>query len=203
MPSKEPASRSKLIRQTNSVVLDAATKQVALASVKLASLGGAPTWQRLACPIPLQEQTQWCWCATTLGVHKFFLPADATTQCQAANRILVRTDACVAPSSVAVNMSYYLDRALSAFCHLRAPVVAAPLAANKVEQEILSGKPVGARIGWFGGGGHFMVIEGYLAAAVPRVAIHDPIYGQSDMDYSVYQTAYQGSGSWTHSYLIQ
>lgn len=203
MPSKKTASRSKLIRQTNSVLLAAAGKRQALAFVKLAPLGGAPAWQRLAVPIPFQEQSQWCWCATTLGVHKFFFPADTTTQCEAANRILARTDACVAPSSPAVNMPYYLDRALSAFGHLRAPVVGAPLAPNQVQQEIRSGKPLGTRIGWVGGGGHFMVIEGYLATAVPRVAIHDPIYGQSDMDYGVYQTAYQGSGNWTHSYLIK
>lgn len=203
MPSKKPASRSKLIRQTNRVLLDVASNAEALSYVKRGPRGGAPAWQRLACAIPFQEQTQWCWCATSLGVHKFFQPADTTTQCQAANRILGRADACVNPGDPAVNMPYYLDRALSTFGHLRVPTVGTPLSPAQVEQEIQTGKPIGARIGWYGGGGHFMVIAGYLAAAVPRVAIHDPIYGESDMDYSVYQAAYQGSGSWTHSYLIQ
>jgi hypothetical protein len=203
MPSKKPASRSRLIRRTNSVLLDAVSKQEVLAFVNPTPLGGAPVWQRLACPIPLQEQSNWCWCATTLGVHKFFQPADPTMQCQAANQILGRTDACAAPSGPAVNIPFFLDQALTTFGHLRAPIVGAPLSPSQVEQEIQSGKPVGTRIGWFGGGGHFMVIAGYLAAAAPRVAIHDPIYGESDMDYSTYQTAYQGTGSWTHSYLIQ
>ncbi len=203
MPSKRPASRSKLIRRTNRVVVEAASQHEALALLKTAPLGGAPTWQRLACPIPLQEQSNWCWCATTLGVHRFFQSGDTTSQCQAANQILGRTDACAAPSSPAVNTTFFLDRALTTFGHLRAPIVGAPLSPSQVEQEIQSGMPVGTRIGWFGGGGHFMVIAGYLAATTPRVAIHDPIFGESEMDYSAYQTAYQGTGSWTHSYLIQ
>jgi hypothetical protein len=203
MSSKAKKSRSKLIRQTNSLLAPAADPEGAQSLSLGGPLGGTPTWERLSCPIPLQEQSNWCWCATTLGVRKFFRPADTTTQCQAANRILNRTDACALPASSVVNVTYYLDLALSTFGHLRAPIVSTPLAPAQVGQEIQNGMPVGTRIGWYGGGAHFMVIEGYLAAAVPRVAIHDPIYGRSEMDYSVYQTAYQGSGRWTHSYLIQ
>lgn len=189
--------RSRLIR-TTTIPLHVAPKVKPVLGV---AAGAA--WVRLNCPVPRQQQSNWCWCATTLGVHLMFQPGNPTTQCRAANQILVRTDACTNPSGAAVNIPYYLDRALATFGHLRAPTIGAALAASQVDQEIQAGKPVGTRIGWSGGGGHFMVIEGYLAGAVPRVAIHDPIYGRSDMDYSAYLSSYQGSGTWTHSYLIR
>ena len=31
----------------------------------------------------------------------------------------------------------------------------------------------------------------------------DPIYGKSDLTYTTLETAYQGSGTWTHSYYTQ
>lgn len=198
-------SRSRLIFQTNAPLgrVSRARRSRQLLSSPAGSGASLATWRRLTCPIPIQEQSNWCWCATTLGVRKYFQSSDTTTQCQAANQILTRADACANPSGVTVNIPYYLDRALSTFGHLRAPTVNAALSPSQVAQEIQTGVPVGTRIGWSGGGGHFMVIEGYLAAAVPRVAIHDPIYGKSEMDYGLYVSSYQGNGSWTHSYLIK
>lgn len=206
MAGKKIRSKSPLIRRTTVSLskLKAAASATFLTFADSVPLGGAPpTWQRVLCPIPRQEQTNWCWCATTLGVHKLFNSADTTTQCQAANRILGRTDACGNPSDQAINKPYLLDQAFAAFGHLRAPIVGTPLSPGQIDAEMLTGKPVGTRIGWSGGGGHFMVVEGYLADATPRVAINDPIFGRSDIDYSLYVTSYQGTGSWTHSYLIQ
>jgi len=167
--------------------------------------GGAPTptWQRLVCPVPRQEQSQWCWAATSLGVHKFYQPADTTSQCQAVNLILARTDACTNPTHPAVNKPWYLDKSLAAFGHLRQPTLGRALTFPEVQLEIAAQRVPATRIGWNGGGGHFMVVEGVLASNPPRVAIHDPIYGRSDMDYAAYLSSYQGSGQWTHSYLTR
>ena len=165
-----------------------------------ASGGAAQRWQRLAAEIPDQEQSNWCWCATSLGVHQYYEAGDSTTQCQAANAILGRTDACTDPGSSDVNTPYFLDRALDHFQNLGNPTIEGALDFADVESEIDAQTPLGARIGWAGGGGHFMVIAGYLADATPMIAIDDPIFGKTDITYSAFCTTYQGNGSWTHSY---
>jgi hypothetical protein len=57
------------------------------------------------------------------------------------------------------------------------------------------------RIGWSTGGGHFLVVSGYAtSAAGDVVTIEAPLFGQSTLDLATFQSAYQGSGTWTHSY---
>ena len=72
--------------------------------------------------------------------------------------------------------------------------------------EIDNGRPLGVRIGWSGGGGHFNIIGCYTLNSLlglQSVQIEDPWYGTSVWDYNTFRTAYQGSGSWTHSYKTQ
>lgn len=208
MPVIPSLSRSRVIRQTNAPIVSRRRKAPAtvVTELMLSPAAGVPTtpsWVKLMCPVPRQQESQWCWCATTLGIHQFHNSTDTTSQCQAANRILARTDSCTSPGSAQVNIPYYLDKALAAFGHLRSPIQP-PLPASQVEQEIQANAPVGARVGWANGqGGHFMAIVGYLNATPPRIAIADPIYGQTDIDYAVYLAAYQGNGRWTHAYLTQ
>jgi hypothetical protein len=109
----------------------------------------------------------------------------------------------VSPDSTDVNRTYYLEKALASYGRMRGSIIGSPLPAAQVEQEIQGDSPIGTRIGWPKEGGHFMTIVGYLDAPVPRVAISDPIFGESDVDYDLYCKAYQGSGTWTHSYLTQ
>lgn len=216
MPAVKVSSPSTLIRNTHkrlkkppsatvstSVSASTAAKAIHAPILGVPALGGAPEWKRIDCSVPFQEQSNWCWCATTLGVHCYYQPSDTTTQCAAANAILFRTDACANPTSPAVNIPYYLDRALHAFGHLRAPAVQSSLPTTDVNAEIDAATPVAARIGWAGGGGHFMLIVGYLAGTVLRLEIRDPIFGTSELDFDDFRTGYQGSGSWTHSYLIK
>lgn len=193
-------SRSKIIRRTNVVIGRALPKA---GSKWTAANGGATlaTWQRLDCPVPRQEQSNWCWCATTLGVHKFYKILDLTSQCDAANIILQRLDACTKPGDPEINKVYFLDKALAALGHLRAPIITGVLTFSQVAIEITLKTPLCTRIGWAGGGGHFMAVEGVLAGVTPRLAINDPIDGRTEIDYSLYLSAYQGSGSWTHSYM--
>lgn len=162
--------------------------------------GAALRWVKLEAQIPRQEQTQWCWCATALGVHQFYDPAVTMAQCEAANAILGRQDACTDPSSDEVNRSFFLDQSLDRFGNFSPPKVASALSFDDVRIQIDGRSPLGARIGWPDRTGHFMVIEGYLPGAAPQVAIHDPIFGESDMAYDQYASAYQGMGTWTHSY---
>jgi len=76
-----------------------------------------------------------------------------------------------------------------------------------VEQPVLEGElarncPVAIRIGWSGGGGHFVVIDG-SATSNGTVHVQDPIYGTSDISQGTLATAYQGTGSWTHTYFTR
>jgi len=75
----------------------------------------------------------------------------------------------------------------------------------EVQGEIRLSKPVGSRVGWFGGGGHFMAIVGWLVAdsGEQYLDIADPIFLNSQIPYDSYASAYQSGGDWTHSYLTQ
>src|SRR5438128_2016755 len=114
---------SLLIQQTRFPLLAPAEARAARAAARPAA--APPAWQRAPCPVPLQEQSNWCWCAVTLAVHRHYQPSDtATTQCQVAERVLQRDDACRSPSGPQVNVTYYLERALAAFGHLRGEALA-------------------------------------------------------------------------------
>jgi hypothetical protein len=167
--------------------------------------GGAATWQKLDADIPIQEQGNWCWAATSLGVHKYYDRSDNTTQCQAANLILGRNDACNNPVPAAANVPHFLDDSFNDFGNMSGSIVGGTLSFADVKGQVDAGRPLGTRIGWAGGGGHFMVIEGYRdggTAATREVAIHDPIFGESQYVYDSYRTAYRGTtgNNWTHSY---
>jgi len=86
-------------------------------------IGGAAVWSRLDFNMLHQEQSNWCWCATSLSVHRYYDPTSPFSQCQAANLILPSTAACTSPTSAAVNKPWYLDDALSDLGNLREPVV--------------------------------------------------------------------------------
>lgn len=161
-----------------------------------------PVWRRLAFTMQAQQQTQWCWSAVATSVSHFYDASSTWTQCAPANAELGETTCCQDGSSAACNRSWYLDLALDEVGHLDAWSSGAASFAG-VRAEIDGGEPLGVRIGWSGGGGHFLVIEGYLDDATDQVAVDDPWYGASDLAYSTLTTSYQGSGSWTHSYRTQ
>jgi hypothetical protein len=75
---------------------------------------------------------------------------------------------------------------------------------ESVKDQIDQGLVVGARIGWFGGGGHFMVIYGVSRVlATKYFHIDDPIYGKSVLTVDQFSNNYQSAGSWTHSYITK
>jgi Papain-like cysteine protease AvrRpt2 len=81
---------------------------------------------------------------------------------------------------------------------------AASVGYDVIRQEIDGDRPIGWRIGWSGGGGHFAVIEGYQSFGDEWVAVDDPWLGPSDVAVSTLTGGmYQGSGSWTHTYFTR
>jgi hypothetical protein len=150
----------------------------------------------------LQTQGNWCWAATATSVSLFYWPWSGWTQCKVANGELSRNDCCNSPVPSPCNVPWYLDLALTRTGNFVS--FTGPSDVATVRAEILAGRPVGARIGWSGGGGHFMVIYGCgRAAGVEYFHIDDPIYGKSQPTVATFSSSYQGSGSWTHTYFTK
>lgn len=163
----------------------------------------ASVWSRLDFTMLQQEQSNWCWCATSLSVHNYFNPTSRLRQCDAANIILGRTDACTNPTSTDVNKAWYLEDALGDLGNLVDTNTGGMMTWNDVKAQVDAGRPVAARTAWSSGGAHFVCIEGYLDGSTKMIAVDDPAGGQSDVNFEVFKTAYKGSGSWTHTYRVK
>ncbi len=159
-----------------------------------------------------QQQTQWCWAAVSNSVSHFYDAGSTWTQCTIVNAELGQTTCCTNGATAGCNQPWFLDRALTRVGCLLS-MASGTLSFATVKSLINSGRPPCARQGWSGGGGHFMAIVcyfegllGQLAGAgstARRLRISDPWYGDSVVDYSVFVSGYQGSGTWTHSYRTQ
>ena len=160
-------------------------------------------WRRLSFTMQHQQQTQWCWAAVSTSVSVYYDASSTWTQCTVVNAELGQTTCCSSGSSAACNQPWYLDLALMRTGNLTV-VSNGTTAFASIRTEIDAGRPLGVRIGWSGGGGHFVVIEGYKPdPGSERVAVEDPWYGASDLALTAFTSSYQGTGSWTHSYTTQ
>jgi hypothetical protein len=158
--------------------------------------------KHLAFNMQQQTQSNWCWAATSTSVSHFYWFFSTWTQCKVANAELGHTDCCTAPVPSPCNVPWYLDRALTRTNNFVS--ISGPATFAQVRAEIDAGRPVGARVGWSGGGGHFMVIYGYsIVLGVEYLDIDDPIYGKSHITLDEFSHNYQGSGTWTHTYLTK
>jgi Papain-like cysteine protease AvrRpt2 len=159
-----------------------------------------PAWSRLELALQRQQQTQWCWAAVSTSVARYF--GDSRwTQCAVVNAELDEDSCCTNGSSPNCNKPWRLDRALERVDALEDKDDGAP-DFDAVRDEIDAGRPVGVRIGWSGGGGHFVVIEGYRHDE-RSVAVEDPWTGSSDVPVEQLRGRYQGRGRWTHTYYTR
>jgi hypothetical protein len=158
-------------------------------------------WRRINFAMQAQQQTNWCWAAVSTSVSAFFDNATTWTQCRVVNGELGRTDCCTQGSSTNCNVPWFLDRALTRTGNLRSMTSGSPTM-NDVRQDVDNNRPLCVRIGWSGGGGHFVAIDGYNSD-LDMVAVDDPWFGASDVALNVLQTAYQGTGSTTHRYRVE
>jgi hypothetical protein len=151
-----------------------------------------------------QEQSNWCWSAVALSVSQFYNAASTwMSQCQVASSGL-GVGCCPSGSNLGnCDVPWYLDRALTLTNNYNTNA-AAPATVPQIQAEIAGVRPLGVRIGWSNGGGHFLCVTGWsTVAGVDYVTVEDPIYAQSTLPYSSFCSNYQGSGAWTHSYWTQ
>lgn len=149
-----------------------------------------------------QTQSNWCWAATSKSVSHFYASfLNPWTQCKIASAELGQT-CCTTPVPGACNIPWYLNKALTRTNNFVS--FQGPMSWESVKDQIDQGLVVGTRIGWFGGGGHFMVIYGVSRVlTVKYFHIDDPIYGKSVLTADQFTNNYQGAGSWTHSYITK
>lgn len=146
-----------------------------------------------------QQQTQWCWAANSVSVNLYYHSASGQTQCAVANIAMGQTTCCADGSTAQCNQPWFLDQALNIVGNLNAwSSGKATLAV--VKSEIDQCHPFCLRIGWNGGGGHFVTVYGYSRRGL---TIADPFYGNSVVTYATFPGTYQGGGTWTDNYTTK
>ena len=164
---------------------------------------------KLAFVMQTQLQTDWCWAAVSASTSSFFAGPPGPSggpwkQCEVAQCALPGNPACCdQPMPASCNQDYYLENGLTCVNHLAGSPTAGTSPYLDVKNEIDNGHPVGVRIEWYGDGGHFVCLTGYDdSTGTQFVEVDDPYYGHSTYEYSAFCSAYQGGGSWTHTYPI-
>jgi hypothetical protein len=76
------------------------------------------------------------------------------------------------------------------------------LAFDEVFDELSAKRPVAVRIELNGGGGHFVVINGFdPTTRMLSIGDPDPTFGAQQRTYDVLLTSYRGT--WTHSFRLK
>jgi hypothetical protein len=146
-----------------------------------------------------QQHSQWCWAANSVSVNLYYHPASGQTQCAVANVAMGQTTCCADGGTPQCNQPWFLDQALQIVGNLNA-WSSGKAALATIKAEINQCRPFCLRIGWNGGGGHFVTVYGY---GFNRLNIGDPFYGNSVVVYATFPSTYQGGGTWTDNYTTQ
>jgi hypothetical protein len=177
-------------------------------AAKTALGGGAGAAQTLNFLIHPQLETNWCWAAVSTSVSLFYDRLSKWKQCGVAENALGRNDCCSDPAAASdpnkCNCQWYLDKALTITGNLNRRE-SRRLTFNEIQAEIGTQKPIGCRVGWYGGGGHFLVIRGWVVGetGIEYIELSDPIYLNNPVPYADFASSYQSGGDWTHSYLTE
>jgi hypothetical protein len=151
-----------------------------------------------------QQQTEWCWAATTVSIALYYNPSCGWTQCLLVNRAFGQTTCCQNGASAQCNQPWYPNLALAITGNLRTWQSSSATLAT-VMQEINASHPISIGIFWNGGGGHNPAIAGYdnSIPAVPTIDLQDPWYGPSTQDFNTFPSTYQGGATWGATYFTQ
>lgn len=174
----------------------------------------SPQTKHLKFPRQDQQQTNWCWAAVTAAIDHFMDPASTLKQCEIANFAVndVRTRRRQAP--VSGNCCEKVTADYNQQLSLHPPLIgigragpAAPgiLSFDQVREQIDKGVPIGVRIEWKDGTGHFVVISGYsIGPGLRTLMIQDPDSKTKSVEvpYDVFLTRYRGIGHWDETHRV-
>ena len=158
-----------------------------------------------------QQETNWCWAATTVSISLFYNASSAWTQCSLVNKYSNLTTCCQDGSSTACNHGGWPDISL--------PITGNYASMSGIDQagssdkpsfetilsEITAGHPVSIAIWWTGGGGHNPAVDGYdnTDTEAPIIDVQDPWYGSSTQDFNSFPGSYNGGATWGSSYFTK
>jgi len=160
-----------------------------------------------------QEETHWCWAAVAVAIHNFLNPggpkwqqADvATPVLLAEGQIDSGVNCSLTPGKC--NIDAALDDALEITGNLRQTGFHpdSHLTFDNIKEWVNAELPVGVRIRWWGGTGHFVAIDGFRELQSGRLQVHvqDPKYGPSFQDYDDLVSGYRLGGDWQDTYLVK
>ena len=165
------------------------------------------SWHVLDFEIQQQERTNWCWAAVAASVARYYDPHSKFTQCSVASGELGH-DCSTGGKPDPCNVYGYLMSSLFRVGHFEKWVAQRPATTGEIEGEIGQGRPLCARIVWNGGGAHLVAISGYAGqnvaatgeSSISGVAIADPWWGLSDIDFDDFPTGYIRCGRCTDNY---
>jgi len=190
----------------NLVSVNLATTATTQVLIQSASLMGVD--------LQMQQQFNWCWAAVGTSTTLFCDATNPLTQCDLAGAFLKQAPGfCCTGTNAAgpqCNQTAFLSQVLTATDTL-ASFAQATLPLQSIRAQINNAVPIAARIGWDGGGGHFVMVTG-IGPDDPRgdnftlVEIEDPsqsYYGSHFVPYATLVRGYRGSGTWTHYYLLK
>ena len=146
-----------------------------------------------------QREPNWSWAAVGASAGSYFSPGSRYEQCAIADICLGDTACCRAPDTC--DRYGRLDSALRA-AQCFGGMAAGPESFDDVGNAIDADRPVGVRIGWHGGGAHFVMLTGYDDANT-AVAVDDPHYGRSIVRFGAFPNRYRSGGDWTHTYATR
>ena len=154
-------------------------------------------------PLEPQELGKWCWAAVALSIEKFWEPASTLRQCDVAT-LVKGPDCCANANKKACNKAAELHVALQKVEHFH-DMLYRRMTFSEIQTSVAAGFPVCVRIGWWSGGGHYVVITGASpeGSAEEWVTIADPLYESGDWQYDEFADFYFGIGQWTHTYRVR
>jgi len=154
-----------------------------------------------------QMEGFWCWAAVAKGVSDFYNRGSEFTQCSIAQQVLNVPNCC--PQVEACNQTEDLKTALMVtgnFVQKKRKISWA-----KLENELINGRVVAARIQFRSGAGHFIVLYGTSEnGGVRYVSVNDPAVGVGyllptlgELRTNYRQDTNGEPGKWTNTYLTQ
>jgi hypothetical protein len=148
-----------------------------------------------------QQEQNWCWAAVALTITRYYNTTSIwISQCQIASSGLGFICCQVGQNCKDCDVPWRLDSALNVTNNFNtwAPGQAS---ISQIAVEIDGGKPLGVRIGWPDGTGHFCCITGYWEVGGETwLHIEDPCYKHTCLSYSHFRSHYHCDGTWTDSY---
>ena len=163
-----------------------------------------------------QQQSNWCWAAVAVSLNAFLdAPTPALEQSVLATELLASQgttspDCTLTPCPTVCNQPEPLDAALTITGNLRkhGALFNQHLTFDCIQSWVSEGLPVAARIVWYTGGAHFVVLDGckVLASGQQLVHVQDPDLTASNApgfrDYEELLDDYRNAGYWCDTYLV-